>query len=75
MATFNADNMGFILVGMSPEGFHLQFLAFYKDAYSKLRDALVLAGDLHAVLDDFVVFEGSRDEGLGIHGGDLAFGA
>lgn len=75
MATFNADDVGLVLVSMPPEGLHLQLLAFNKDAYSKLRDALVLTGDLHTILDDFVVFEGSRDEGLGIHGGDLAFGA
>lgn len=36
---------------------------------------MVLTGDLHTILDDFIVFEGSRDEGFGIHGGDLASSA
>lgn len=72
MTAFDADDVGLVFVGMPPEGLNLQFLTFNKDAYSKFRDVLVLASDLNAVFDDFFVFEGGRDKGLGIHRVNLA---
>ena len=75
VSAFDADDVGLVLVGMPAEGLDLQLLALDEDANSELRDALVLTGDLHAVFDDFVVLEGSRDEGLRVHGGYLALSA
>lgn len=59
MSAFNADDVGFVLVSMSTEGLDLQLLAFDKDAYSKIRDSLIFTADLHTVLYDLIIFEGS----------------